>query len=92
MTRGQPRRPLNEEIRDLQLELEALTIRLAVLEDRADDAQQRPLIIGDRVSFQIAGRYAEGVIIGSTAQRVRIRANSTLQVYLRAEHNVRRLA
>ena len=92
MTRGQPRRPLNEEIRDLQLELEALTIRLAVLEDRADDAQQRSLTIGDRVSFQIAGRYAEGVIIGSTAQRVRIRANGTLQVYLRAEHNVRRLA
>jgi hypothetical protein len=89
-----PRRPspINTELQALEQDLAALTLRVAEIRRRVTPRprrNQRLPIVGDRVRFHLAGRYsAEGVIIGITAHRVRIRQDSTHHVFLRAPQNV----
>lgn len=87
-------RPINTELAELEEQLAALTLRVAQLRARADAETppiQRPLTIGDRVQFIISGRRYEGIIIGITASRVRIRQDATHHIFLRAPHNVERI-
>jgi uncharacterized Fe-S cluster-containing radical SAM superfamily enzyme len=91
MSRRQ-RRPLDDELQELEQQLATLTLRVATLRNQVslDRAQApRPLAIGDRVSFNITGRgRTEGVIIGTTARRVQIRQDITSNIISRAPHNV----
>ena len=95
MNRQNRARPINTELAELEEQLAALTLRVAQLRARADAETQvtpRPITTGDRVRFRIIGQgYAEGVIIGITATRVRIRQDTTNHIFLRAPHNVTRL-
>jgi hypothetical protein len=83
-------RPLNDKLHSLEQDLASLTLRVAAIRNRTNrDSIIRPLSIGDRVHFNIAGRgRAEGVIVGITAQRIRIQQDITLNIFLRAPHNV----
>jgi hypothetical protein len=85
------RRPLNAELRSLEQELAALTLRVAAIRNQVtteDDTPHTPSI-GDRVRFYLVGTIqAEGIIIGTTAHRVRIRQDRTGHIILRAPHNV----
>jgi hypothetical protein len=87
-----PRRPINNEWQALEQDLAALTLRVAAIRRRVNPSptsNQRLPTVGDRVRFHLAGRdSAEGVIIGITAHRVRIRQDSTHHVFLRAPHNI----
>jgi hypothetical protein len=89
-----PRRPINTELQALEQDLAALTLRVAALRRQVNPnpsptSNQRLPTIGDRLRFHLAGRdSAEGVIIGITAHRVRIRQDSTRHVFLRAPHNI----
>ena len=86
------RRELDTELQQLEQELAALSIRVAELRNRRDTVAERGLRIGDRVRFTFEGRHnAEGEIIGTTAQRIRIREDRTSNIILRAPHNVRRI-
>jgi hypothetical protein len=85
------RRPLNAELRSLEQELAALTLRVAAIRNQVtteSDSQQTPSV-GDRVSFYLVGTtQAEGTIVGTTAHRVRIKQDRTGHIILRAPHNV----
>jgi hypothetical protein len=85
-----PRRTLQEELQTLEQELDALTNRVAAIRllVAADHAQPRLPLVGDRVRFLVAGTYTEGVIIGITAHRVRIRQDTTNRVFLRSPNNI----
>jgi hypothetical protein len=86
------RRPLTTELEALEQDLAALTLCVATL--RREQSNTRPAvtrvpIVGDRVRFYLAGRHsAEGVIIGITAHRIRIRQDITNHVLLRAPQNI----
>ena len=87
MNRRAPRAEIDTKLQQL-----ALSIRVAALRNRQDTVTERRLRIGDRVRFTFAGRHnAEGEVIGTTAQRIRIREDNTSNVILRAPHNVRRI-
>lgn len=92
MSRGQ-QRPIDAELQELQQELAALTLRVAAIRNRATSQSStggHTPIIGDRVSFKIAGEgYTEGVVVGNTAQRLRIRQDRTSNIFLRAPSNVK---
>ena len=80
---------IDTELQQLERELAALTIRVAALRNRSNTTTQRSFQIGDRVRFTFGGRHdAEGIIIGTTAQRLRIREIATSNIVLRAPHNV----
>jgi hypothetical protein len=86
-----PNRPLNTELADLERELAALTLQVAAIRDQVNTGP--PITrclpsIGDRVRFNVAGADSEGVIVGITARRVRIRQDVTGHTVLRAPHNV----
>ena len=92
MNRRTPRTEIDTELQQLEQELTALTIRVAALRNRQDTVIERRLRIGDRVLFTFAGRHdAEGEVIGTTAQRIRIREDNTSNIILRAPHNVKRI-
>ena len=95
------RRPrnLDTELSALERDLAALTLRVATLRHAANTEQHPPRpplpprrrepVLGDRVRFHIKHQgYAEGVVIGVTPQRVRIRRVDTAGIFLRAPHNV----
>ena len=85
------RQPLETELHELETELAALTIRVASLRHRintTDTSTARQPSIGDSVRFQIRGRDTEGIIIGLTTHRIRIKQNTTSHTYLRAPSNV----
>jgi uncharacterized Fe-S cluster-containing radical SAM superfamily enzyme len=85
-----PRRPLQTQLADLETELAALTIRVAHLRTQVTETSS-PLTpnIGERVRFRIVGQgYAEGIVIARTAQRIRIRQDTTDHIFLRAPHKV----
>ena len=94
------RRPrnLNTELADLERDLAALTLRVASLRNAANTKQlppprvpprRREPVVGDYVRFHIKHQgYADGVVIGVTPQRVRIRRIGTPGIFLRAPHNV----
>jgi hypothetical protein len=90
-----PRRPLQNELADLETELAALTLRVAHLRTQVTTTETispRTPIIGERVSFRIVGQgYAEGTVIAHTAQRIRIRQDTTDHIFLRAPHKVTKL-
>ena len=89
MSRRAPRRSLTTKLQDLQNDLAALTLRVAALQRHPDSASPSSFVLGARVRFFIPGQGpAFGVIIGITAQRVRIRADITSHIFLRAPHNV----
>jgi uncharacterized Fe-S cluster-containing radical SAM superfamily enzyme len=80
---------LKNDLADLETDLAALTLRVAHLRTQISVDTERPLIIGDRVSFRIVGQgYAEGIIIATTAHRIRIRQDTTGHIILRAPHKV----
>jgi uncharacterized Fe-S cluster-containing radical SAM superfamily enzyme len=85
---------LKKDLADLETDLAALTLRVAHLRTQISVSAntERPLIIGDRVRFRIVGQgYAEGIIIATTAHRIRIRQDTTGHIILRAPHKVTRL-
>ena len=87
-----PQRHINTELEELERELAALTLRVAEIRNRANadsTSTVRVPNIGDRVRFRINGKgNVEGVIIGITTHRLRIRQDSTSYIILRAPHNV----
>jgi uncharacterized Fe-S cluster-containing radical SAM superfamily enzyme len=84
-----PPRSLKNDLADLETDLAALTLRVAHLRTQIAVTNERPLTIGDRVRFRIVGQgYAEGVIIATTAHRIRIRQDATGHIILRAPHKV----
>jgi hypothetical protein len=87
-----PRRPLNEELADLEQQLASLTLRVAEIRSQINPGSTRlprTPTIGDRVRFHIAGQgNVEGIIIGATEHRVRIRQDGSSHIILRAPHNV----
>jgi uncharacterized Fe-S cluster-containing radical SAM superfamily enzyme len=95
MSNRRPQRPLNDELRDLEQELASLTLRVSDIRNRINlgvTPTSSPLSIGDRVRFNIVGQgRVEGVIVATTAQRVRIQQDTTSNIYLRAPHKVTRL-
>lgn len=92
MNRPNRARPIASELAELEEQLAALTLRVAQLRARSNAENTEALrvpTVGDRVRFYIAGQgYADGVIIGITASRVRIRQERTNHIFLRAPHNV----
>lgn len=88
MNRRTPRRPLNTELRELEQELAALTLRVAALRSQSDTTTERGFVVGDQITFKLNGRVETGEVIGHTSQRIRVRADHNDQVYLRAPHNV----
>jgi hypothetical protein len=85
------RRPLDNELENLERELAALTLRVAAIRNQRNQSNPigRVASIGDRVRFRIAGQgNAEGVVIGITAHRLHIRQDRSGHVFLRAPHNV----
>ena len=90
-----PRRPIDDKLEDLERELAALTVRVAAIRTRANKQSPDPrpaLTIGTRVRFHITGQgQVEGVIVGETPQRIRVRQTSTGHIYLRAPSNVTRI-
>jgi hypothetical protein len=86
------RRPLNEELQDLERELAALTLRVAEIRSQVNTGNtrnRRTPTIGDRVRFHIPGQgNVEGVIVGVTEHRVRIQQDVSSHIILRAPHNV----
>ena len=92
MNRRAPNHPFDTELRELEQELARLTLRIATLRNRTDTAAESELDIGNRVSFKINGRNSTGEIIGVTAQRIRIRDDASGHIFLRAPHNVTRIA
>ena len=82
--------PLSTELEELERELAALTLRVAALRNRNNtDPARRVPSVGARVRFFIANQgYTEGVIIGITPQRLRVRQDTTNHQFLRAPHNV----
>jgi hypothetical protein len=86
MARRTRRENLNQEIRRIQEDLSQLSVRLGELQDREDAPQRNPQI-GDRVRFYLNGAgYVEGVFVGRTAHRVRVRYEGN--TYIRAPHNI----
>jgi hypothetical protein len=86
-----PRRSLTNELADLETELAALTLRVAHLRTQVatETVSTRTPTIGQRVRFRIVGQGpAEGVVIATTAQRIRIRQDTTGHIILRAPHKV----
>ena len=86
-----PRRNINDELQKLEQELAALTLKVSALrnEHNAENNNPHGPHIGDRVSFRILGRgNAEGVIVSTTAHRVRIQQDVTNHLFDRAPHNV----
>ena len=81
------RRPITSELEDLERELAALTLRVAALRNSVG-VPERSLAIGDRVRFEIIGRgRTTGVVVATTAKRVRIRQDITGHIFIRAPHN-----
>ena len=86
-------RVLTDELTELEEQLVALSLRVAAIRNLNDtataQAPRRSPIIGDRVRFGIVGRGNHtGIVIGVTAQRIRIRQDDTSHIFLRAPHNV----
>ena len=90
-------RPIESELQQLEADLANLTLRVSALWHRASIEQDtRTGIrsftpkIGDKVQFNISNRagLVEGIIIGITPQRVRIREKGTSNTYLRAPHKI----
>jgi hypothetical protein len=81
------------DLEQLERELAALTLRVAAIR-RSLPAQHinpiatRPFTIGDRVQFVLEQRRAEGIVVGITPQRIRIRESNTGHIFLRAPHNI----
>jgi hypothetical protein len=88
------RQPLSNELEALEAQLAALTLQVAALRNQINEQPGEPTDVtrsprvGDWVQFFIRGRSAEGVVIGRTAQRIRIRQNGNSHIILRAPHNV----
>jgi uncharacterized Fe-S cluster-containing radical SAM superfamily enzyme len=85
-----PPRNFNKELADLETDLAALTLRVAHLRTQVptENSEHSPTL-GDRVRFRIVGQgNAEGVIIATTAHRIRIRQDITGHIILRAPHKV----
>jgi hypothetical protein len=84
------RTPINQELEALERELASLTLRVAEIRSRVGEEGRGPRTpqVGDRVRFFIRGRNAEGVVIGITAHRIRIRQDTTSHIFLRAPQNV----
>jgi hypothetical protein len=84
--------PEDQELLELQEALSALTVRVAELRNRrttiTNEAQpisnNQGFVIGARVHYHLNGFYAEGVIVGRTPQRYRIRDTNTGHIYLRS--------
>ena len=88
---------IESELQQLEAELANLTLRVSALRRRSSvesnpRAATAPFTprIGDKVQFNIGNRagLVEGVIIGITPQRVRIREKGTSNTYLRAPHKI----
>ena len=86
------RRPIDNELENLERELATLTLRVAAIRNQVNTASNpigRIARVGDRVRFHIAGQgNTEGVVIGTTAHRLRIRQDRSSHIFLRAPHNV----
>jgi hypothetical protein len=101
MPRGSSRHTaIQEELQQLEAALAALTLQVAHLRSQAAgrtdispsiDENGREIRIGDPVSFKLAGQLTEGIVIGLTPHRIRIRQDRTHHIFLRAPHNVTRL-
>jgi hypothetical protein len=88
-----PQRALTTELEALEQDLAALNLRVAAIRGQINPrptvTRTRTPLVGDRVRFYLAGRQsAEGVVIGITAHRIRIRQDNTNHVFLRAPHNI----
>jgi uncharacterized Fe-S cluster-containing radical SAM superfamily enzyme len=85
------RRPLEKELRDIEIELRRLTLRVSEarqLEARRQSQPREP-VVGDRVRIRIVGTgQVDGTVVGITKQRVKVRPNGTTDVVLRAPKNV----
>lgn len=81
----------SDTLQEIEEALQALTLRVAELrstQSPLDPPQPREPSIGDRVRFVINGNVTEGIIIGRTPQRVKIKVTGKRGYYLRAPHNV----
>jgi hypothetical protein len=86
-----PHRNWNKELADLETDLATLTLRVAHLRTQVSTERntEHSPTIGARVRFRIVGQgNAEGVIIATTAHRIRIRQDITGHIILRAPHKV----
>jgi hypothetical protein len=95
--RGRRTISITNELQQVEADLAALTLRVAQLRHQAGRNASPPheneqaIRVGDQVSFKLAGQNTEGIVIGITAHRVRIRQDRTNHIFLRSPRNVVRL-
>lgn len=82
-------RPLPEELDDIEATIYELTQRLAEIRVRTNTHLPAVPTTGDRVQIIIPGvGPVEGIVVGRTPQRIKVRVPGRRGTYLRAPHNV----